>query len=61
VDYRKVKLGPIFDGKRIVREGPQPGEKIVINGLQRARPGLPVNPEERAASLTEADPKNARR
>ncbi len=44
VEYRKVKLGPEIDGKRIVRDGLQPGEKIIVNGIQRARPGMPVTP-----------------
>lgn len=41
-EYRQVKLGPVIDGLRVVREGVQPGEKIVVNGLQRVRPGAPV-------------------
>jgi multidrug efflux system membrane fusion protein len=45
VDYRPIKLGPVVNDKRIVREGLKPGEQIVVNGLQRARPGLPVTPQ----------------
>ena len=45
VEYRPVKLGPTADGLRVVREGLKPGEKIVVNGLQRVRPGAPVNPQ----------------
>ena len=41
-EYRSVKLGPLDDGLRIVREGLRPGEKIVVNGLQRVRPGAPI-------------------
>ena len=41
-EYRNVKLGPIIDGLRVVREGLKPGEKIVINGLQRVHPGAPI-------------------
>ena len=41
-EYRAVKLGPVNEGLRIVREGLKPGEKIVVNGLQRVRPGAPV-------------------
>ncbi|UGQ48151.1 efflux RND transporter periplasmic adaptor subunit [Massilia endophytica] len=41
-EYRPVKLGPTVDGLRVVREGLKPGEKIVVNGLQRVRPGAPV-------------------
>jgi multidrug efflux system membrane fusion protein len=41
-EYRPVKLGPVIDGLRVVRDGVKPGEKIVVNGLQRVRPGAPV-------------------
>jgi RND family efflux transporter MFP subunit len=42
--YRGVTLGPIVDGLRVVRTGLRPGERIVINGLQRVRPGAKVQP-----------------
>lgn len=42
--YRAVKLGPIVDGLRVVREGLKAGEVIVVNGLRRVRPGMPVKP-----------------
>jgi RND family efflux transporter MFP subunit len=45
VQYRPVKLGPIIDGLRVVTDGLKPGETIVVNGLQRVRPGSPVTPE----------------
>jgi len=41
-EYRLVTLGPLVDGLRVVREGVKPGEKIVVNGLQRVRPGAPI-------------------
>lgn len=44
VDYRGVTLGAQVDGLRIVREGLKPGEVIVVNGLQRVRPGAAVAP-----------------
>jgi RND family efflux transporter MFP subunit len=50
VAYRPVKLGPLVSGKRIVRSGLNPGEQIVVNGLQRVRPGMPVTPETVVAS-----------
>lgn len=46
--YRPVKLGPIVDGLRVVKEGLQPGESIVVNGLQRVRPGMVVSPQKTA-------------
>lgn len=44
-EYRPVVLGDTFDGMRIVREGLKPGERIVVNGLQRVHPGAPVAPQ----------------
>ncbi|MGH8310505.1 MAG: efflux RND transporter periplasmic adaptor subunit, partial [Steroidobacteraceae bacterium] len=45
VEYRPVKLGPLVDGLRVVREGLQANDVIVVNGLQRVRPGSPVTPQ----------------
>jgi multidrug efflux system membrane fusion protein len=42
VDYRSVALGPEVDGLRIVGSGLAAGEVIVVNGLQRVRPGVLV-------------------
>jgi membrane fusion protein, multidrug efflux system len=44
-EYRAVKLGPAVDGLRVVRDGIKPGEKIIVNGLQRVQPGAPVTAE----------------
>jgi RND family efflux transporter MFP subunit len=44
VDYRTVILGPTVDGHRVVREGLQGGEKVIVNGIARVRPGIPVKP-----------------
>ncbi|WP_159701001.1 efflux RND transporter periplasmic adaptor subunit [Massilia sp. 9I] len=44
-EYRPVTLGPVVDGMRVVRSGLKAGEKIVVNGLQRVRPGSPVTPQ----------------
>jgi multidrug efflux system membrane fusion protein len=44
-DYRAVRLGPVVDGLRVVRSGLKPGEQIVVNGLQRVRPGAPIAPQ----------------
>jgi membrane fusion protein, multidrug efflux system len=43
--YREVTLGAIADGLRIVRSGLAEGERIVVNGLQRVRPGAMLAPE----------------
>jgi RND family efflux transporter MFP subunit len=46
VEYRPVTLGPAVNGKRVVRDGLKAGEQIVVNGIQRVRPGMPVMPQE---------------
>jgi multidrug efflux system membrane fusion protein len=44
--WREVKLGAAVNGLRVVSDGLQPGERIVVNGLQRVRPGTLVAPRE---------------
>jgi multidrug efflux system membrane fusion protein len=43
--YHTVRLGGTVDGKRVVRDGLQPGDRVIVNGLQRVRPGMLVDPE----------------
>jgi RND family efflux transporter MFP subunit len=45
VEYRPVQLGPLVDGLRVVQSGLAAGETIVVNGLQRVRPGGQVAPQ----------------
>jgi len=45
VSYRTVKVGRQTDGLRIVSEGLSPGENVIVNGVQRVRPGAIVNPQ----------------
>ena len=45
VEYAPVKLGPLIDGLRVVREGLKPEDVIVVKGLQQVRPGMPVTPQ----------------
>jgi RND family efflux transporter MFP subunit len=44
LEYRAVNTGPMVDGLRVVRDGLKAGERIVVNGLQRVRPGMVVKP-----------------
>lgn len=53
-EYREVTLGPEVDGLRVVASGLSAGERIVVNGLQRVRPGALL-----AAQLVEMDGKAA--
>jgi multidrug efflux system membrane fusion protein len=43
--YREVTLGPAAEGLRVVTQGLKAGERIVVNGLQRVRPGAVVEPQ----------------
>ena len=45
IEYRKVKLGRIIDGLRVVHEGLKSGDVIVVNGAQRVHPGIVVTPQ----------------
>src|SRR5690606_9127884 len=45
VQYRAIESGPELEGLRIVRRGLSKGEKVVVNGLQRAFPGSTVDPQ----------------
>jgi multidrug efflux system membrane fusion protein len=42
--YRPIVPGRLTDGLRIVTSGLKPGERIVVNGLMRVRPGMKVTP-----------------
>ena len=43
--YREVRLGRMVDGLRIIEDGLKAGELIVVNGIQRVRPGSTVAPQ----------------
>ena len=42
-EFRPVKIGPMIDGLRVVKEGLKPGEPIIVEGLLRVRPGVVVD------------------
>ena len=48
VGTKRVELGPIVDGLRVVRSGLAATDRIVIDGLPRARPGQKVTAEDGA-------------
>src|SRR5262249_50076171 len=43
---RPVKVGRLHNGMRVVQDGLNPGERVVVTGLQRVRPGAKVTPKE---------------
>ena len=54
VQYREVQPGPLHDGLREITSGLAAGERIVVNGIQRARPGDSVAPH--AVDMAAAKP-----
>ena len=46
VEARAVTLGPLDDGLRVIREGLKPDDRVIVDGLQRARVGAKVSPHE---------------
>ena len=57
VEYRPVTLGPAIDGMRVVQSGLKAGEQIVVNGMARVRPGMPVTPEQATNAPTQQNEK----
>jgi len=55
VEYRPVKLGPTIDGLRVVREGIQANDWVVVNGLTNLRAGAKVVPKRAAASVAQTE------
>ena len=53
-EYREVTLGAVADGLRIVTKGLNAGDRIIVSGLQRVRPGASVKPE--TVSMKPAEP-----
>jgi len=54
-ERREVEAGPQLDELVLIRSGLQPGERVVVNGLQKIFfPGMPVQPE--LVQMREADP-----
>lgn len=49
VQYRKAKLGALVGTMRVVEEGVGPRDRVIVNGLQNARPGSTVKPVQEAA------------
>jgi RND family efflux transporter MFP subunit len=56
IEYRRIKLGRMIDGLRIVREGLKVGDVIVVNGAQRVHPGMTVTPQRVSMGAAEPAP-----
>ena len=54
--YRTVKIGPLIDGLRVVREGLGADDRVVVRGTQRIRPDIVVSVIEDGATPPSANP-----
>ncbi|UCG71822.1 MAG: efflux RND transporter periplasmic adaptor subunit [Chromatiales bacterium] len=54
VEVREVQLGPIKDNDQVVESGLEPGERVIVEGLQKVRPGMVVAPTVAKQSMTRA-------
>jgi multidrug efflux pump subunit AcrA (membrane-fusion protein) len=43
-------VGALADGRRVIKEGLKPDDKVIVDGLQRARIGAKVTPHMAAAA-----------
>ncbi|MEM7709557.1 MAG: efflux RND transporter periplasmic adaptor subunit [Pseudomonadota bacterium] len=46
IEERVVRRGALWRGYRVVESGLEAGDRVVVSGLQRVRPGAPVTPRE---------------
>ena len=60
-EYREVKLGTSVDGHHVIASGLQAGDKVIVDGLMKIRPDMPVAPQvkkpKQPAALVPASPK----
>jgi membrane fusion protein (multidrug efflux system) len=51
VNIRTIRVGDRVGTEWIVAEGLKPGERVVVEGVQKVRPGMQVNPKPYAAEM----------
>ena len=45
VEYKPIEIGPLLAGMRVVSKGIKKDDRVIIKGIQRARPGAKVTPQ----------------
>jgi membrane fusion protein (multidrug efflux system) len=58
VSFRNVKVGPRVESMWVIEEGLKPGERVVVEGLQRIQDGMTVSPKAPPATAAQAQPAN---
>jgi len=59
VRQKYVVPGQIDDDLRVIKEGLTPADRVIVNGLMRARPGIKVTVEEKGTPAASSAPKDA--
>jgi RND family efflux transporter MFP subunit len=57
VRQKYVTLGQTVDGLRVIKDGLARDDRVIVDGLMRARPGVKVTPQEKPAPATAGGPK----
>ncbi|MDM8514975.1 efflux RND transporter periplasmic adaptor subunit [Desulfobacterales bacterium HSG16] len=59
VEYKPVTTGVLVDGMRVITQGIGKDDSVIVNGIQKARPGMPVTPAKKTPSdKTESESTN---
>jgi RND family efflux transporter MFP subunit len=45
VEYKPIEIGPLVSGMRVIKKGIKEDDRVIIKGIQRARPGAKVTPQ----------------
>lgn len=56
VERRAIELGPLIDGLRLIRSGLHAGDRVIVEGTQRTRPGAQVTPVEESHGDAATEP-----
>jgi RND family efflux transporter MFP subunit len=56
VEYRKVVPGPLIDRLRAIHDGLKPEDWVIVNGVQRVRPGVKVDPQRQVIPQDQTPP-----
>jgi hypothetical protein len=59
VRQKYVTLGQLSEGLRVIKDGAADNDRVIINGLMRARPGQKVTPQEEGAAAVSSAPTSA--
>ena len=54
VGYREVTLGASVDGKRVIASGLAAGDQVILDGLMKVHPGMPVTPQPAGIAASDA-------